>query len=303
MSERALKGLVGALVIVGLMWGVASLLGGGRGGSSSAPSGGLAEFFLDLEETSTVRMEGPTGLVELSWTGDAWMANGAPADAEVIASFWQALSASSIGDRVATNPSNHARMGVSPDSAWALRITQGEDVREILIGNDGSRYGTAFVRLPQEDDVFVFSGGIRAYVTRSVDQWRDKRVVAVDTSAVQRIEIERGGGVYSLVRAEGAWTFAGGGAVDAAAVSGVLEELAGFLAAGFLTPSDSIYGLPEEAAIRAFDDSGAILAQVSISEGAGDRWAQAEGSTNRLRVPLFRADRLTPPRVRMVPPG
>lgn len=304
MSERALKWLVGAAVVTGLIWGVVALLGGGGGGMpSGGPPGELAAFFEDLDETSTVRMQGPASLVELAWTGDGWTANGAPADGEVIASFWQALGSAAVEDRVATNPANHARMGVSVDSAWALRISRDGDVREILIGNQGTRYGTAFGRLPQEDDVFVLSGGVRAYVTRSVDQWRDKRVVAVDTSRVGRIEIERGAARYALVRVDSGWTFDDGAPVDGAAVRGVLEELAGFLGSGFLSQSDSIYGLPREAMVRALDGSGGVLAQVTISEGAGDRWAQAEGSENRLRVPLFRADRLTPPRERLMPPS
>ena len=112
--------------------------------------------------------------------------------------------------------------------------------RSILVGSPGSRYGTAFVRLPDEDEVYLLTGNLRSQVTRPLDDWRNKRVASVDTTAVWRIEVERDEGGFSLERADSLWVLEGGTNANLSSVRGILGEMARLDASGFHEEGDSL---------------------------------------------------------------
>ncbi len=76
MSERTLKQLVGALVLVVSMWAIATLLSGGGGGMPSA-AGEIAAVFDGVSETTAteVRMTNESGELVLAGGAGAWTVN------------------------------------------------------------------------------------------------------------------------------------------------------------------------------------------------------------------------------------
>lgn len=296
MTERTLKRLVGALAIVAGLWIVAELLSGGSGAISA--SGELARIFdgVDAESLETVRMERGDTTISVEREGDGWTVNGLPADSASVQRLLDELPELRIGDLVATNPANHPRMGVSEDSAVVVDFVVGGETRTILVGEAGRRFGTSYAREPGADEVYLLEGGLRAHARRGLDQWRNRTMVAIDSAAVARVEVEKDGDAYTLVRGDSAWTFEGGGAVRTTAVQGVLAELAWLVASGFVAEGDSIAALPRSSRTIAYDADGQVLADVTIGEGVGERWARTSGDEYVYRVSTFRADRVAPPR-------
>lgn len=303
MSDRTLKLLVGALAVAVALWAVASLMSGG--GGSIGATGELARFFdgMDSASIQSVRFEGPTGSVELTRDSSGWRANGWEASPGRVAQFLTALSESEVDDLAATNAANHARMGVSADSAITLEIRLAGGNRTMLVGDEGPRFGTAYGRLPDRDEVYVVEGGIRGHLRRGVNEWRNTEIVAVDTASVARIEIERDDDAYALVRGDSAWTLEGGDPVDPVQARNVLTELASMIAAGFVTESDSIHGLPRGGASTAYAADGRILAEVTVGSGEGERWVRAAGDSIVYRLSGFRVGRLLPTRETLTPEG
>lgn len=301
MSERGLKRLVGALVIVVALWAVTSLLSGG--GGSIAASGAIAGFFDEITPTSVdvVRLDGSDGPIELLREDSAWTANGFEADAAVIGRMFAALYDVEIGDLVATNPANHDRMGVSQDSAVTFEVQVSGETRTILVGKTGPRFATAYGRLPDEDEVYLIEGDLRVHVTRRLDDWRNKQIVAIDTSRAVRLEVERDGDAYTLVRGDSAWTFEDGAEAVAFQVRNILAELSSLIAAGFVMEGDSLYASPPGGVISAYSADGVTLATVTIGEGEGERWVRASGNDVVYRLSTFRVGRLAPTREAMEP--
>jgi Domain of unknown function (DUF4340) len=295
MSERTLKQLVGALVVVVVLWGVTALLSGGSGGAREA-AGGLASFFEEMrpETVTSVNFSGPAGEIALTRDGDRWLVNGMRTDSGTVSRFWAAVASFSIGDLAAANPANHDRMGVSKDSAWTFTVEMGSGSRTLLIGGQGPRFATSYVRLPDADEVYVLEGDLRVHVRRQLNEWRDKHMVRVDTSAVSRVEVLRDGDRYALVRGDSIWTVEGGGEADAASVRNLLSELADLQASGFLADGDSLAVLPEGGSIQAFDSGGAVLAEIRLGSGEGDRWARTAGDDVLYKLPSWRIDRVAP---------
>lgn len=295
MSERTLKQLVGALVVAVVLWGAATLLAGG--GGAIGGSGGISDFFsaFDAEAVDEVRVAGPQGSVVLMRSADGWRANGYDADQDAVERMLRALEGAEVGDLAATNPANHARMGLAADSAVQLSVTTGDESRTILVGDGGPRFGTAYGRLPDEDEVYLVDGDLRLHVRKPIDDWRDKEIVAVDTTAVARVEVERDGDAYILVRGDSVWTFEDGSEANATEVRSIMAELSAVIAAGFLSEGDSLLALPRGGANRALDGDGNVLADVTLGSGEGERWARAAGDSVVYRLSTFRVGRLAPP--------
>ncbi|MDX1645997.1 MAG: DUF4340 domain-containing protein [Longimicrobiales bacterium] len=301
MSESTLKRLVGFLVVITGLWLLAEALSDGSG--SIAASGEMAGFFEDVDTAAldTVRITRADTTLTLARDDEGWTVQGLPSDSGAVRRFLAEIAAAEVGELMATNPENHARMGVSADSAAELELVSGADRRTLLVGGAGRRFGTAYVRLPGEDRVHLMEADLRGHLRRGLDQWRNRVMVTVDSSDVARIEVERSDGAYVLVRGDSVWTFVDGGPVQATAVRGILAELSRLVASGFVAESDSIAELPRASTTRAFDAEGRTLAEVSIGEGEGTRWARTPTDPYLYEVSTFRADRLAPPRDDMEP--
>ena len=296
MSDRALKQLVGALAVVVTLWAVASLFSGGGGGSIGA-SGDIATFFDGVDESSvtSVRMVRPQDAIELVPSGDSWRVNGWPSDSGSVARFFDALVELEVGDLTATNPANHGRMGVAEDSARTLELEVGGSTRAILVGDQGPRFSTAYVRLPGEDEVYLLEGNLRTHMTRALDDWRNRKMLAIDTSRVSRIAVERDDDAFTLVRGDTAWTFEDGSDANARQVGSILRELAGGLVASrFVAEGDSIGALAPGGSTVAYSETGEPLAEVTLGSGTGDRWATVAGDSAVYRLPSFRVNLITP---------
>ncbi len=295
MSERALKLLAVAVLGLGLIWLAVSFLPGG-GGGPAGPSEALAAFFdgVTPESVSSLRIRSPEGSEEvgLSRESGEWKVNGFRADSGTVARFWEAIESAGVGDLVASNPANHARMGVSPDSAWRMDLELAEGTRSILVGSPGARYGTAFVRLPGEDQVYLLTGNLRSQATRTLDDWRNKRVASVDTTAVWQIEVERDEGGFALERADSLWVLEDGTNANSSSVRGMLGEMARLEATGFHEAGDSLTAL--EATVRALGQGGEVYLTLEIGSGEGDRWARAAGDSITYLLPSWRVSRILP---------
>lgn len=301
MSERTLKQLVGAFAIMGTIWMLTLFLG--RSSGSIEATGEVNRLLdgLDAGELESASFVHRGEEVSLTQELEGWQVNGYPADPVMIARFNDAVRDLRIGDLTASNPANHDRMGVSVDSAVDVTMTADGRERAFLLGHAGSRFGTAYLRLHDSDDVYLLDGDLRGHATREQDVWRDRTMASVDTAAIAEIEVTGAGAGYTLTRADSTWTLSTGGEADANAVQGILSEVSNLMATGFLTEGDSIAGLPEATVTVVRSADGDALATVTLGEGEGDRWARTARDTFLYRVSSFRAGRVAPSREDVTP--
>jgi hypothetical protein len=297
MSQDTLRKLLIALVVVGALWGIASLVSGP--GAPPAASAGLVDFFQAVGSGSSIRairLSSPGGdTVELTPTDGGWSVNGLPTDSGTVARFLTALSEATVGDLIARNVANHGRMGVVEGEAPSLAMETDGYTGSVLVGSGGPRYGTSYARLPGEDEVYLLEGDLQSHVRRSLDGWRSKRVTAVDTTSVARVEVRRDDDEYAVVRGDSTWAFEDGAEADGNTVRSILTELRDLQASGFLQEGDSLMAAPSSAHVRALSADGGTLAVLELGGGEGDRWIRAEGNPVTYRMPSYRVDRIAPP--------
>lgn len=295
MSTRTLTRLLGAAGVLLGLWLAIALLGSGRGGGSE-PAGEWTGFFdrLNRVTVSEVRLDGEDGQRVIAREGSSWTIDGLRADSGTVARFWDSVEDASISGLVSRNPENHDRMGLAEESAHSMTFELDGESRILLVGDAGTSAGTSFVRKPGSDETYVLSSNFNAHMDRALADWRDRRVVIVDTAAVARIELTAEDGAHTVSRGDSAWTVANGAEADPTAVRAILEELAILRANGFAEADHEVFEAPAELSLTALGGTGDTLAVLTLGEGEGDRWVTARGDTTVYRLPSFRAARLIP---------
>ncbi|MGY8798803.1 MAG: DUF4340 domain-containing protein [Longimicrobiales bacterium] len=301
MTEQTLKRFVGALVVVAALWAVTAMLSS-DGDSGRAASGDIAVLFdgVSAASVTAVRMSSASGDTELSTSGGAWSVNGFASDSGVVARFWAMITTASVGQLVATNPINHERMSITDADAWTLEFDVAGETRTLLVGADGPQFASSYARLPGSDDVYLLHADARVHMRRQIVEWRNKRLVALDTAVVARVEVERAGDRYVLVRGAESWTFENGDAAAALAIQNLLTDLRGFDTAGVLE-DEVIAGADQAGRTVVMNSAGQVLAVLTVGAGEADHWARVEGDDTVYRLPTFRVDRLFPLLDRVIP--
>jgi hypothetical protein len=293
VSEQTLKRILGALGILVVTWLISSLLSG-RGGAEATADGGIAALLERLDETtvSAVRIVRPGQTVSLQRSGNAWTVNGNVADSSAVSRIWNALAEAEVGGVVANNPRNHERMGLSADSAWTVDFTLADGgMASVLLGKVGPIFPSGYVRLPDQDAVVVVSGDFRSTLIQSVTDWRDKTILRVDTAEVVRVVLETDEGTHVAERNDSTWSIDGGPA-NAGRIRSLLDELANFVAVGFVEDGEVFQENARRViALGAQQDT---LGAVVITGEAGTRHARTPGNDVVFEVASFRADRITP---------
>lgn len=303
MSERALKRILVALVVLVGLWGLSSLASSRRGARPPAAGGGVAAALEGLEgaNVESVRLDGPLATLTLERSGGASTVNGYPADSVALDRLWNALENAEVGGLVATNPANHERMGVSSDSAWTVEVTRtGGAMSTVLVGNSGPTFPSAYARLPGQDSVVVVGGDLRSAVARGLVAWRDKTVLRTDTAALARIVIEAEDGTHALERPDSLW-MVNGEEADALAAGNLVRELNRLVATGFAEDSEEADADPRR--VTAFDAAGDTLATVEIAGTGSTLQARVPGDDVVYEVPEWRVNRIVPTLETLLPPG
>lgn len=296
MSEKTLRIVLGAVAALVVIYAVTALASRAPAGGS-AGTGALAEALAGAwtDDVATVRVLAPGDTITLERAAGGWTVDGHPADSALVARFRDGLAEARVANLAAANPANHARLGVSADSARVLEFLRpdGGSTR-LLVGGRGPSFQSAYVRLPERDEVFLVRGDLRGPAQRDADEWRDKTILSVDTAAVHRIAVSRDGERYTLARDTAGWTLDGAPASDDA-VRDLLAELARLEAVGFAPDSVTLDGPART--VLALGEQGDTLASVSLAEGADSNLlVTVPGRDGVFELSSWRANRLAPER-------
>ncbi|HEX7117768.1 MAG TPA: DUF4340 domain-containing protein [Longimicrobiales bacterium] len=298
MSEKSLKILAGTVAVLLVLY-VVTALGSGSPDAAAADGGALAAALeqAGTGEPASIRIVSADDTVELRREADGWTVDGYAADTARVSDLLAALRDARIGHLASSNVENHARLGVTDSAARVLEVAtdDGAPVR-LLVGDAGPSYDGAYLRLPGRDEAYLVYGDIRRHVTRGVDGWRDRTIVAIDTAAVRTIELTRDAASYTLARGDDGWTLDDGAATDAAAVEDLLRELARLEASGFAGDSAAAATDGERfGTLVALGAAGDTLVALSLTDTEGaDLIATVAGRATRFELPRWRADRVVP---------
>ncbi|HTR77281.1 MAG TPA: DUF4340 domain-containing protein [Gemmatimonadaceae bacterium] len=299
MTERTLRRLIVAVAVLAAIY--LAILGANYVAKPHADTGGafaamMARLRSDTIVEATVTVPGGNR-VDVRRGSAAWTVNGFPADTVRVRQLLDAIAGARAGDLVSQSPATLERLGVTPATAWSVELDGTHTAERFLLATAGSEAGNGYARLPNETRVYEVPALMRAVLTNTLSDWRDKTLAHVDTGAVDRLVVERGGRRSTFGRSGVGWETTDGGkrALDTRRVTDLLSGLATATATGLAPDSMRFVGKESRSivVVGAHDDT---IAAITFVGGAQSWLARAVGSRQVYRVSASLVDRLTPTR-------
>lgn len=260
MKRDQLKWIAIVLGVAIILWLLPTLLRDDGSGGTLEIGAGFSFVVPDPVTRVDVIAAGGGDTIRLDRGAAGWLVDGHPADSQKVADLLEVIGDLRSDDLVARNPSNHAAMGLGPDSARRVEVySEAGGPLPFLLGRRDLNAGGWYVRLPDADAVYRLEGPAGGYLGRDVTGWRDRTIAAIDTSMVREVLVRRATGEVVLRRSDAGWHVGEGAEADSAAVQALLRQLPRLTASGF--PTDA------EAAATDFDAPDAELDVFAESEG------------------------------------
>src|SRR3989441_12219669 len=213
MTSKQLKLIAAALAVLLLLWGGSALLSRG----SDTITGSLAVPALVEADVDTITIVKATDSIVLVKQAPppapaAWTVNGHRAAPDQVRDPFQALQDPVRPELVAHASSSFARLNVDSAAGRWLRVRGGgKPLLQLIVGARGSVYPSVYVRRPGDTHVYLWRGRLAQLMDRGggVDDWRDKRIAALQADSVESVDVARGKERYTLTRGPKAWVLNG----------------------------------------------------------------------------------------------
>jgi len=285
---RALAGLAALLVL----WAAFALFRGSMGDAAAR----LTLPHLTAADVDRVLVARGSEVVTLIRGAAGWQVNGHQADGAQIEQLFRALAdTGASSELLARRATSHARLGVDSAGRRVVFAKGVDSLLSLVVGEQGRAFQTAYLRLADDDDVFLYRGALPGLLSRDEDAWRDRRIARIPPDSVNAVIVTREGRDAALERTDGGWTVAGQPA-DTAVVGRVLRALSDLAAIGFATPAqrDSLDFARPWRRLTVLGRGGDTLLALHMDSTAAGYWVRRAGPGDVFRVDFWRLDQLMP---------
>ena len=200
MQQRQLFMLLGALGVVVLI----AFLSGAFDNDFSEMD--VPTFGIDTEaiEKIAITTDGDDSII-IEKQEDRWVVTApveAAADSIALTRLTENLGELKLESVVSSNPDRYENYGVT-ESAQQVIVTAGGSDQTLYIGNSGPDYRSLFLRMNDDPRVFVTNGRLNA--PTGLDAWRDKTIMQLTSSNIERIQVTGPEESYAIYLASGDW--------------------------------------------------------------------------------------------------
>ncbi|MGI9041819.1 MAG: DUF4340 domain-containing protein [Gemmatimonadales bacterium] len=296
MSAKQLVRLAIGLGVLLLLWGAAALI---RDRESGSAGGGFALPRLARGDVGSVRIVRTSDTTLLARRDSStWTVNGLPAAAGAPEKLLPAPPDTTLAaELVAERSASHAGLGIDSASGTRVRVAGEESLlADLIVGQRTPDLTGGYLRRAGDSAVYLVRGRLTELLSRTPDDWRDRKIARVAPDSVARIEVRRGSRSYALRRGERGWALGARAPADSAAVADMLAALRQVDASGFATPAqaDSAGFSPADRRTTLLQADGTALLVLAFDSTAGGFWVRADSGATVYRVDSFTADRLAP---------
>jgi hypothetical protein len=230
-----------ALIVIGVAGLVVRFV---AAGSDELVLSGLLPISQDV--VTKVTIASGEKQTELTKDGDVWRAENYPAFVPKLNQFWTAVSDIDGAQLVATNPANHARMGVDRENGNGIKVSffLGPAIQEeFTVGTWSPNVGMCYLRRAGKDDVYGIPCPAPAQniFDPDLDGWRNPIIVSIPRTEIESILFEYPNEQFLLTVRGGQWIVDSGAGVenpaDRSQVEFVLAAVELFFASGFVEES------------------------------------------------------------------
>ncbi|HXE58519.1 MAG TPA: DUF4340 domain-containing protein [Gemmatimonadales bacterium] len=294
MTPKQLLRLAVALAVLLALWGAVAV--GRRLGEGEEER--LALPAVDTAAVDSIVLTRAAETTRLAKSGPGrWTVNGHPAAAGAVGDLLVALRDTAAGgELVAQSPGSHGRLGVDSGGTRLRLVGGGRTVLDLVTGHRTRDFDGVYARRADDDAVYALRGAFPTLLERRVDDWREKRIAAVQPESVTAVEIARGRASYRVRKQDASWAFDRGGPADSAAVASLLGQLRDVSASGFATATqaDSARFTPADRRLWVLGAGERPLLTLLFDSTAGGFWVRHDSGGTIYRMDSWQADRYTP---------
>ena len=186
----------------------------------------------------------PSGTtLELKQVDSKWQVNGFPADASHVKEVTDAFDSVQITSRASTNPDHQASFEVDSKKGVTLTLYHGDQqVQQAIIGKTAGG-NSVYMRLPDQNDVYVMDGLDRYLLSDDITVWRDHAVADFASDHIRQIAYAATVDNWKLIQDKDGWTLStnriGPMSMDKDKTNTFLQSLTALQAVDFAT-SDQV---------------------------------------------------------------
>jgi hypothetical protein len=237
------------------------------------------ELETDQVEQVTIT-DGAGERVELSRSGSGWVladAGNYPVLDGVVEEFLGKIAALKTGSPVAQTRDSHARLKVSEDD-YAFQVVlrmQDRSLRTLYVGSSPS-YGTAHVRVANQNEVYLASDLSSADVSTQLSGWIDTTYFSLGEQEVVGLTLSNENGTFEFVTQETAWTMDGLGEGEVASDSVIAALVSSATTIRMVRP----LGIEERASYGMHAPKAVLTIRAQSTEGTQSTYTLQVGAQN-----------------------
>lgn len=183
---------------------------------------------------ASIKIKNGEESVNLALQNGEWTVNEKKVDAQRLSDLFDAFAEAEVTSRVSTNPQHHERFEVGESAKELVLSTENSEIQQLIVGKNAG--GTSvYVRLPEDDAVYILSGVPAYLIDTNIELWRERKLLAVEPSDIRSVNFN---GDWTLLNeGEGNWVVEGrrtNTSVDASKVIDWLGKLSSVQATEFI---------------------------------------------------------------------
>jgi hypothetical protein len=142
--------------------------------------------------------------IELAKQNGVWMVNGFMADQDRLQDLVAAFGQADITSRVSTNAQNHDRFEVGSSGVQLTIEKNDQSLQQFIVGKSAGGE-SVYVRLSEEDEVYVLTGLPRYLVSDELDIWRERDIVLLEPDQIRAVRFQQGLAGWDLFLEDAEW--------------------------------------------------------------------------------------------------
>ena len=157
------------------------------------------------KEVSKIEISKKDSILLLKKKDDVWLISpeGYRADSGMVKTMLNVVDKLTLTALVSESK-DYIRYNLNDDNKIVVKAWSGDTLkREFEVGKTASTYQHTFVRLAGDDRVYHAGGNFRGIFDKTVEELRDKKVLAFDKADIQEIHIKKGEKSIVFIRKKG----------------------------------------------------------------------------------------------------
>lgn len=166
-------------------------------------------FGFDSADVKLINIKSPEGDISLEKENDIWYVVNPvryEANQNSVERIVSASERLKIGTPISENPEKFSKFDLDDSSSIKVRLNDGKKDYEFLIGKLSSDFSHSYVRLKDEDKVYLAEGRLTYDFKKSTDNWRDKVILNLEPDQISELKFIYPDKEFTAVKGDTSWT-------------------------------------------------------------------------------------------------